>query len=102
MGDLERFFAFWRQHSDLINALHRNGLAGILVERAMKLALRERLLPNYIQKMPQDVQQLALSFAVCGLISMVIQWYTQGFITSTEDMTKVALSILTKPLIQQK
>ena len=99
MGDLDRYFTFWRQHSDLINALHRNGLAGSLVDRAMKLAQRERLMPSYIQQMPQETQSLALSFAVCGLISMVLQWYTQGFKTSPEEMTKIAVSILTKPLI---
>ena len=100
MGDLDRYFTFWRQHSNLITALHRNGLAGILVDRAMKLAQRERLMPNYIQQMPQETQSLALSFAVCGLISMVLQWYTQGFKTSPEEMTRIAVSMLTKPLIQ--
>ena len=100
MGDLDRYFTFWRQHSDLINALHRNGLAGILVDRALKLAQRERLMPGYIQQMPQETQSLALSFAVCGLISMVLQWYAQGFKTSPEEMTRIAVSILTKPLSQ--
>ena len=99
-GDLDRYFVFWRQHEDLLRALHCNGLSGILVERAMALSVRERLMPGYMQKMSPEIQQLALSFCVCGLISMVIQWYNQGFGISPEEMTKIALSILTKPLIQ--
>lgn len=100
MGDLDRYFVFWRQHGDLLDALQRNSLAGILVERAMALALRERLMPGYLRDMSAETQQLAMSFSVCGLISMVIQWYNQGFKTPPEEMTRIALSILTKPLIQ--
>lgn len=100
MGDLDRYFVFWSGHGDLLDALKRNGLSGILVERAMDLALRERLMPGYLRNVPQDIQQLALSFAVCGLLSMVLQWHGQGFKANPAEMTKVALSILTKPLIQ--
>ena len=100
IGDLDRYFVFWRQHGALIDALQRNSLAGILVERAMSLALRERLMPGYLQDKSADVQQLAMAFSVCGLISMVLQWYNQGFRMPAEEMTKIAVSILTKPLIQ--
>lgn len=100
MGDLDRYFVFWSSHGDLLDALKRNGLSGILVERAMELALRERLMPGYLREVSQDVQQLALSFAVCGLLSMVLQWHAQGFKAKPAEMTKIALSILTKPLIQ--
>ena len=100
IGDLDRYFVFWKDHTELLCALQRNGLSGILVERAMALTLRERLMPGYMREMLPEVQRLALSFAVCGLISMVIQWYEQGFKISAEEMTKIAVSILTKPLIQ--
>ena len=100
IGDLDRYFVFWKEHAVLLDALQRNGLAGILVERAMALSIRERLMPGYMQEMSPEVQQLAMAFSVCGLISMVIQWYNQGFKTPAEEMTKIAVSILTKPLIQ--
>ena len=100
IGDLDRYFVFWRQHEKLLEALQRNGLAGILVERAMALSLRERLMPGYMQEMSPQIQELGMAFSVCGLISMVIQWYNQGFQTPAEEMTKIAVSLLTKPLIQ--
>ena len=99
LGDLDQFFVFWYQHRELLDALQRSQLGGILVERATSLALRERLMPGYIRSWNQELQQLALSFSVCGLISMVIQWYQQGFRTSPEEMTKVAQVMLTQPLI---
>ena len=100
IGDLDRYFVFWREHRVLLDALQRNGLSGILVERAMALAQRERLMPGYIRTWTPEMQELALSFAVSGLLSMVIQWHTQGFHTPASEMTRIAVSILTKPLIQ--
>ena len=100
MGDLDRYFVFWRTQGELLDALQRNGLGGILVERAMALALRERLMPGEMQTWEPEMQRLALSFSVCGLLSMVLQWHSVGFRTPPAEMTKIALSILTKPLIQ--
>lgn len=100
LGDLDRYFVFWKEHRSLLDALQRNGLSGILVERAMALAQRERLMPGYIRTWEPDLQQLALSFAVCGLLSMVIQWHGQDFRTPPAEMTRIAVAMLTKPLIQ--
>jgi len=99
LGDLDQFFVFWYAHKDLLGALQRSGLSGILVERATSLALRERLMPGYIREWSPEMQQLALSFSVCGLLSMVIQWYQQGFRASPEEMAKVARTMLSQPLI---
>jgi len=100
LGDLERFFTFWQEHRELLDALQRNSLCGILVERATALALRERLMPGHIRTWAPELQRLAMSFAVSGLLSMVIQWHAQGFHTPPSEMTRVALTILTRPLIQ--
>ena len=100
IGDLDRYFLFWRNHGELLDALQKNGLSGILVERAMALALRERLMPGYVLSWDVEVQRLAMSFAVSGLLSMVIQWHQQGFKTPPSEMTNIAVTILTKPLIQ--
>ena len=100
IGDLDRYFAFWKEHRDLLDALLRNGLSGILVERAMALAIRERLMPGYMWDLEPDTQRLVMAFAVCGLLSMVLQWHAQGFKMQPAEMTQIAVSVLTKPLIQ--
>lgn len=99
LGELDQFFLFWYEHRDLLDALQRSSLSGILVERATSLALRERLMPGYIRNWSPELQQIALSFSVCGLLSMVIQWHHQGFRTSPEEMTGLAKNILSRPLI---
>ena len=98
-GDIDQFFIFWNEHQDLLTALDRSQLSGMLMERATALALQEKLMPMQIQKWSSDLQGLALSFAICGLISMVFQWHRQGCKLSVEELTKVALAMLTRPLI---
>ncbi len=100
LGDLENFFRFWYTRRDLLEALTRNHLSGILVERATALALRERLMPSRLKTMPVDIQGIALSFSICGLMSMIIQWHQQGYRISATEMTQIATSLLTQPLLQ--
>lgn len=99
LGDLDQFFVFWYEHKSLLDALERSQLSGILVERATNLAQRERLMPGYVRRWSPDLQQIALSFSVCGLLSMVIQWHHQGFRTSPKEMSEIAKTILCRPLI---
>lgn len=99
LGDLSHFFTFWYTHRSLLDALERSQLSGILVERATVLAQRERLMPRQMLNWSQDIQDVAMSFAICGLMSMVIQWHHQQYRISPEEMTKLAVSMLTKPLI---
>ena len=98
--DITRFFRFWRQQEVLLNALQRNSLEGLLVKRAIDMSHREGFIPSYIQAMEPGVRRLALSFIVCGLLSMVIDWHGQGFAATTESMTQIAVELLKKPLIQ--
>ena len=98
-GDLERFFAFWHDHRELLEALIRSRLAGMLVERATHHAIRERLMPGYLLNADSHSQQLAMTFAVCGLLSMVMQWHRDGYRETPEQMAKIATMMLTRPLI---
>ena len=100
LGDLEQFFVFWYEKRTLLDALQRSGLSGILVERATELARRERLMPDRIKSWSADRQELALSFALCGLMSMILQWHHQGYPIPPSEITKLAAEMLTRPLIE--
>ena len=99
--DLERFFLFWYEQRDLLDALLRNRLSGMLVERATGHALHEHLFPKYLMGKDESSQHLALTFAICGLLSMVMQWHMNDFAESPEQMATIATMMLTKPLISQ-
>lgn len=99
LGDLERFFVFWYDRRDLLEALMRNRLSGMLVERATSHALHERLMPSYLLSKDENSQHLALTFAICGLLSMVMQWHQNGYQEAPEQMARIASLMLTKPLV---
>ena len=99
LGDMEKFFSFWYENRRFLDALQRSGLSGILVERANAFALQEGYIPRKFRSVPSQMQGIAMSFAVCGLISMTLNWHHQGFLVSSEEMTKLAINMLTTPLI---
>lgn len=99
LGDLELYFAFWYENRLLLDALHRGSLSGILVERANNFALQEGHLPKQFKRFSPDLQGLAMSFSVCGLMSMILSWHRQGFQTPPAEMTRLATNLLTAPLI---
>lgn len=98
-GDLERYFCFWHERKELLDALERSRLSGMLVERSTSHAIHERLMPRYLKRMSKEVQSMALTFCVCGLLSMVIQWHHGGYRESPADMAQIATMMLTRPLI---
>ena len=97
-SDLTRFFVFWYGRRDLLTALQRSRLSGLLVERAKFHALHERLMPEYLLKKDGIVQQMSITFTVSGLLSMVLSWHNDGYRESPKKMAQIAESMLTKPL----
>lgn len=98
-GDLERFFQFWYTHRDLLDALQRSNLTGVLVERCTILAQREQLTPSLTRGWDAFKQEIAISFAVCGLLSIVFRWHQDGFRASPKEMAEVATAMLSRPLL---
>ena len=99
LDDLQQFFMFWYDNRKLLDALQRSGLSGILVERATNFALQEGFLPRKFKGVPQNMQGMAISFAVCGLMSMMFNWHRQGYQISPEELTRLAVELLTTPLL---
>ncbi len=97
--DLDTFFSFWYQRKEILDVLSRSSLSGILVERATDLALRERMIPKKFLNLNNNMKIAAMSFAVCGIMIMVIQWHHQGFQETPAQMSALAITLLSKPLL---
>ncbi len=99
--DLRHFFEFWHQQKQLLDALERSGLSGVLIQRAITQAQNEYVLPRY-PTAPElkVVQHHAITFAICGLMSMMTRWHRSGYTESAQEMANIATALLTKPLIQ--
>ena len=99
VADLERFFLFWYQQRQLLEALMRSRLSGMLVERATDHAIHERMMPAYLVNADRKSQRLALTFAISGLLAIVMQWHREDFASTPFQMAQVATMMLTQPLI---
>jgi hypothetical protein len=44
------------------------------------------------------MQQHVMMFAVCGLMTMMLQWHHGGYREAVPDMAKIAARLLTRPL----
>lgn len=101
LGDLEKYFVFWHENKMLLYALERSHLNGILVERSTSHALNEQLMPKYMKNMPRDIQAMALTFVVSGLLAMVLQWHNSGYRKTPKEMARLATDMLERPLISR-
>ncbi len=98
-GDLSLFFYFWYENRELLDALQRSAISGILVERANQFAMQEGHMPRQFKRFFPEAQSIALAFSVCGLMSMILQWHRQGYLLSPMEMTRLATELLKTPLL---
>ena len=99
LTELERYFLFWQSNRNLLEALQRSRLSGLLVERSTQLATDYQLIPQRFLQQPPKTRNAALSFTICGLTAMVLQWHHDGYALSAMQMAEIAAEMLTKPLI---
>lgn len=98
---LERYFEFWLERRQLLDALEKSNLSGLLVQRAVTQALSEFTVPT--QTIPTElrpVRSQAISFAICGLMSMVLSWHHDGYRQSYREMAATAAKIMSTPMIR--
>ena len=97
--ELTNLFFYWYNQKELLDALAKSGLSGVLVQRAIGLSLSEsgkewRFLPRD-EKQAQEYMTL---FAISGLMSMVIQWHHDGYPQTVQQMAAIALRLMENPL----
>ena len=99
-SDLKGFFEFWIRHEKLLSALARSSMSGVLIERSINYASSETVFPNrFMPGQDRDMRRHVVMFAVCGLMTMMIQWHHGGYKESTSDMAVVAARLLSQPLV---
>lgn len=95
---MEKMFTYWLRCKPLLDALAKNNLSGVLVQRAIAYTKNLDSLPRFLVKEEKQLQDYGTMFAVCGLMSMLIQWHLDGFSQSVEQMAVLAIRLMSKPL----
>lgn len=98
-----RFFLYWREHKEFLDALKQNGLSGLLLERAIASILRE----DYdvwiqLQAQEQENRQDIIVFNFSGIMGMVFSWHSTDFQKSPEQMAALLRRLMNDPLAKKE
>lgn len=97
--ELESYFIFWKDNRQLLDALEKSNLTGLLIQASISETVSDMV--NLGKFLPEDsdwMRSQVFYFAVCGLTSLMLSWYRAGFKSSTEEMAKAACRMLSRPL----
>lgn len=94
--ELKRFFSFWKEKEILLNGLCKSGFSGLLITKVMEHTIKnEKNIPFIYWAEDKKPSEIALKYAITGLMSMVLDWHKGGYSQETEEMTKLAVDLLT-------
>lgn len=100
IGTLERFFCFWMEHSELLDALAKSNLSGILLQRSIMLVLEQDLLSKRLLPFEKkSAQEYATTFLISGLVSLIVQWHKSSFKENPRELAIIAAHLMTKQII---
>lgn len=102
MDYMEQVFVYWIQHRQLLDALQKSNLSGILIQRALEYTNEMDTFPRFLQISDRRLREYGTMFMVCGLMTMIVQWHHDRFLKSSEEMAQLAMELLTQPLFSGK
>lgn len=89
-GDLPRFFAFWKEQKDLLDALLKHKNCNLLTDQAVRYLYRE---PSpYAHLFGADkgnFQTETMVYYVSGIFSVMLAWHAQGYPHSIDEMAQL-------------
>ena len=98
MDYMKGVFRYWVYHKELLDALRKSGLSGLLIQRAMEYSNDMDTIPRFLQISDRRLREYGTMFMVCGLMTMIVQWHHDGFFKTAEEMAQLAMQLLTQPL----
>ena len=99
-AELEKFAIHWQLHKSLLDALQANSLDNLLVDRALLLAKSEDIDIRHQLRADRDgCGELILSFAVQGVMSVILTWHHGNYAQSTSQIAALLHRIFSQPLM---
>lgn len=92
--DLERFFAYWQEHAQLLDVIRDNRFQYLLLDRTTVIvnAMKETR-----EAAPSFARDQVEYFIAHGLMSTVLRWHHHGFQSSPQEMAMVFAQLLHSP-----
>lgn len=84
-----RFFLYWREQKPLFDALQRNDLTSLLLERMVTSVLNEDYDVRYwLKAYDWDTGTDIIIFNLCGVMGLTYSWYCSGYRTEPEELAR--------------
>ena len=99
---MEQVFVYWKEHQELLDALKKSNLCGLLIQRALDFSRNIDTIPRFMLITDRRLREYGTMFMVCGLMTMIVQWHDDGFSKSTSEMAELTMQLLTQPLFSGK
>ncbi len=98
LGDLEGFFGYWLAQKPLLDALEKSGMTGMLIERSLEHGSRTLVPTRFLPELEKWEQEQVVTFSICGLMVMMVNWHRGGYSHTPRDMARLAHRLLSRPL----
>lgn len=84
-----RFFLYWREQEAFFNALYRNDLSNLLLERMITSVLDEAYDVRYwLKAYDPDTATDIIIFNLCGIMGLTYSWYRSCYQKTPEEMAQ--------------
>ena len=105
-GELHRFFAFWKEQKDLLDALVKHKNSNLLTDQAIRYIFRDNAAYAYL--FGADTEKFKceiMVYYVSGLFSLMLSWHSQGYPHSIDEMAGLVMQLwstvpIKNPLLQ--
>lgn len=98
-----RFFLYWREQEVFFDALYRNGLSNLLLERMITSVLDEAYDVRYwLKAYDPDTATDIIIFNLCGIMGLTYGWYRSGYQKTPEEMARRINHLVTSGSFIQK
>ena len=94
--ELEQFFFYWKDKSELLDALKRNDMSILLVDRCILLGQKRINCERFsIHKSKNNWKRnYTTQFIYGGILTIIIRWHHEGFIQTPSEMAEFCKKII--------
>lgn len=94
------YLTFWKQQTGFLEIIVRNNLVQMLTDQCIHFLLEENQIIMPFLNTPQlKADTFVLSAFSTVQITLILQWYLQGFETPLEDMVRTYKRLFYQPLL---
>lgn len=98
LKNVENLLLSWKEKQELVDALGRNHMISVLIERAVIYATEIDAFSVFMLGADAESIRYGKTFVSAGMMAMLYQWHCENYSTSVEDMARLALRLFREPM----